>query len=74
MQYVSSIKKYISLFISALKGSEKDFTTGSIDKAIFLLSVPMIAEMMMEGIFAVVDLFFVSKISINANTIVIIPT
>ena len=66
MQYVSSIKKYISLFISALKGSEKNFTTGSIDKAIFLLSVPMIAEMMMEGIFAVVDLFFVSKISINA--------
>lgn len=61
-----SIKHFISLFISALKGTHKEFTSGSIDKAIFLLSIPMIAEMVMESLFAVADVYFVSKISTNA--------
>ncbi len=50
----------------ALRGKEKEFTTGSINRAIVLLSVPMIAEMMMESLFAVVDVFFVSQVSVNA--------
>ncbi len=61
-----STKKFLKLFVSALKGSEKEFTSGSINKAIFLLSVPMIAEMIMESLFAVVDVFFVSRVSVNA--------
>jgi len=60
------IKSFYKLIVHALKGREKEFTTGSINKAIFLLSVPMIAEMVMESLFAIADVFFVSKISMNA--------
>lgn len=51
------------LFKEALKGSEQDFTEVNINKAIFLLAIPMIVEMGMESIFAVVDIFFVSKLN-----------
>jgi putative MATE family efflux protein len=61
-----SIRKYFQYFLTAIKGTEKNFTTGNINKAIFMLSIPMILEMIMESIFAVVDIYFVSKISINA--------
>jgi putative MATE family efflux protein len=50
----------------ALNGEEQEYTTGSIDRAIILLSIPMILEMAMESLFAVVDAFFVSKISVEA--------
>ncbi|MFP2995042.1 MATE family efflux transporter [Spongiivirga sp. MCCC 1A20706] len=50
----------------ALKGSQQDFTTGSIRKAVFMLSIPMILEMMMESIFALVDAYFVSSLGPNA--------
>ena len=50
----------------AVNGEEQDFTKGSIDRAIVLLAIPMILEMAMESLFAVVDAFFVSKISVQA--------
>lgn len=40
----------------------ESFTEGSIDSALFLLAIPMILEMMMEALFALVDAFFVSKL------------
>ncbi|WP_420572866.1 MATE family efflux transporter [Kordia sp.] len=61
-----SIKKLFSYFKEAIKGSQNDFTTGSIRKAIFMLSIPMILEMLMESIFAIVDIAFVSQVSTNA--------
>jgi len=61
-----SIKSILSNLKIAISGSEKHFTTGSINRAIFMLSVPMIMEMVMESLFAIVDIFFVSKVSINA--------
>ncbi|MCH2194799.1 MATE family efflux transporter [Kordia sp.] len=61
-----SIKQLYSHFKDALKGIQNDFTTGSIRKAIFMLSIPMILEMLMESIFAIVDIAFVSQVSTNA--------
>ena len=49
-----------------MQGLERDYTEGSIKKAIFMLSIPMILEMIMESIFAVVDIFFVSKLGADA--------
>ena len=60
------MKTIFKLFISAIKGEEKEFTTGSIRRAIFMLSIPMILEMAMESLFAVVDIFFVSKVGVSA--------
>jgi Na+-driven multidrug efflux pump len=54
------------LFKQALKGEEQSYTSGSIDRAIFLLSVPMIMEMAMESLFAIVDAFYVSRLGVEA--------
>jgi len=61
-----TFKKLYQHFIYAVRGKETDFTSGSIRKAIFMLSIPMILEMMMESIFAIVDIAYVSQISVNA--------
>jgi putative MATE family efflux protein len=54
------------LIKDAISGKEIDYTKGSIRKAIVLLSIPMILEMCMESIFALVDIAYVSQVSTNA--------
>lgn len=61
-----TLPKLYRYFIIAVTGKESEFTTGSIRKAIFMLSIPMILEMLMESIFALVDIAFVSQVSVNA--------
>ena len=61
-----TLKRLFDYFIIAVTGKETEFTSGSIRKAIFMLSIPMILEMMMESIFAIVDIAYVSQVSVNA--------
>jgi putative MATE family efflux protein len=60
------LKGFFSLFSQAVAGGERDYTVGSIRKAVILLAIPMIMEMMMESVFAVVDIFFVGKLGNEA--------
>ena len=46
----------------AIRGSQQDFTEGPLDRAVVLLAIPMVVEMAMESIFAVTDIFFVSRL------------
>lgn len=50
----------------ALRGSHQDFTTGSLNRAILLLAIPMVLEMVLESLFAVVDVFFVGRLGPDA--------
>ena len=61
-----SIKQFIQYFKIAVTGKEQEFTKGSIRRAVFMLSIPMILEMLMESIFAIVDIMYVSQVSVNA--------
>ena len=61
-----SLKQFFKYFKLAVSGKEQDFTSGSIRRAVFMLSIPMILEMLMESIFALVDIMYVSQVSVNA--------
>jgi putative MATE family efflux protein len=50
----------------ALRGSRRDLTTAPLGRAIMLLAIPMVAEMIMESIFAVADIFWVSRLGPDA--------
>ncbi len=57
---------YYQTLKQSLNGEQQDYTQGSIRKAVFLLTIPMILELSLESVFAVVDMFFVGKLGQNA--------
>lgn len=63
---IPHLKRFFSLLKQAIAGGEQDYTSGSIRRAVFLLAIPMIMEMVMESVFAVVDIFFVGKLGNEA--------
>src|SRR6202045_4839669 len=66
---VSAVESQPTLWNSlaeALRGSHQDYTSGSLNRAIFLLAVPMVLEMVLESLFAVVDVFWVGRLGANA--------
>ena len=60
------MKRIWAVIKEILNGSDRDFTKGSINKALFFLAIPMILEMAMESLFAIVDIYFISKLD-NPN-------
>ena len=50
----------------ALRGSHHDYTSGPLGRAIVLLAIPMVMEMIMESVFAVADVFWVAHLGADA--------
>jgi len=66
MKQKTTVIKSLHLLRQAFRGKDYDYTQGSLSKAIFLLAIPMVFEMLMESVFALVDIYFVSQVSTNA--------
>jgi putative MATE family efflux protein len=64
------MKQLLRDLLDAIKGKEYDYTKINLGKAILLLAIPMVLEMMMEGIFAIFDIYFVSHLGAEAIAIV----
>lgn len=63
---VAESRPFWTTIRDALNGSRHDFTRGPVARAVMLLAIPMVLEMLMESIFAVVDMFFVSRLGADA--------
>jgi putative MATE family efflux protein len=61
-----TLRKVLHTIRLSLQSEHQDFTQGSIPKAVILLAIPMILELSLESVFALVDMFFVGKLGQNA--------
>ena len=69
-KFIRKINSMLNLFRLGLAGGKANILEGDLNRAIILLAIPMTLEMVMESLFAVVDIFFVSRISVNAIAVV----
>jgi putative MATE family efflux protein len=58
--------RFWSLVGEALRGSRRDLSAMPLGRAVLLLAIPMVLEMMMESVFAIADIFWVSKLGADA--------
>src|SRR6516164_4557058 len=65
-QEIKSPPSLWSSIREALRGSHQDYTQGSLNRAILLLAIPMVLEMVLESLFAVVDVFWVGRLGADA--------
>src|SRR6478672_2612299 len=65
-----TVRSIWSLIRQSLNGEQMDYTQGSIRRAVILLAIPMMLEMGMESVFAIVDIFFVSHLGKHATSTV----
>ena len=70
--YTNKLFSFLTLFKQAIRGDQHEYTSGSIRKAVFMLAIPMILEMCLESVFAVVDVFFVGRIGKEAVSTVVL--
>jgi putative MATE family efflux protein len=66
----SSDASFWRIVRQSLRGEHHDYTTGSLNRAVLLLAVPMVLEMIMESLFAVVDVFWVSRLGKEAVAVI----
>ncbi len=65
-QEIKSRSGWTQVIAQSLRGEELDYTTGSISRSVVLLAIPMILELSLESVFALVDMFFVGKLGPDA--------
>jgi putative MATE family efflux protein len=63
---------WLKLIKQAIRGDEMDYTTGSIRRAVVMLAIPMMLEMIMESVFAVVDLYFVGHLENSSQAVQVV--
>jgi len=63
---------WFALIRQAIRGDEMDYTAGSIRRAVIMLAIPMMLEMVMESVFAVVDLYFVGHLANSSQAIQVV--
>jgi putative MATE family efflux protein len=63
---------WLRLIRQAIRGEEMDYTAGSIRRAVIMLAIPMMLEMIMESVFAVVDLYFVGHLENSSQAVQVV--
>ncbi|MBI5008985.1 MAG: MATE family efflux transporter, partial [Bacteroidia bacterium] len=66
MKKDSNTRSFFRDIAEAVSGTEQDFTEGRLSRAILLLAIPAVLEMIMESIFVIADIFFVSRLGADA--------